>query len=697
MSDYIFSENEIERAFYDFVAAQGYEPDYKGWKADGERRTARLKSSADKRRESSAKARLYADKPANGWIYDYRRGEFIRWSYWESIGGDREKWEAYSAQLPSKEEQEAKRAAREQYEAWEKAEALRKAREAFALATPFNGTHEYLENKGVQAHEGLRRDSYGNLCVPMYRLPDMTNIVNYQRIAPDGGKYFAPDCSVDGAVYIIGWPRPDMPLGLAEGYATAASVYAATDIPIAVCFNCHNLTKAAANIRAYLKASDYFVFADNDRANAERPDLRRNHGMEAAEEARKALGVDAAHVIAPEAPEGENVDWNDRDALLSCEPEALRRELEDKIAYAGMTEAERIGRGYLNRLQPTTLELLHSLKADRGRGLDIGWTFFNAAGEEVPLICQALTLIGARTSGGKTLTLANIAARIALTRPDAHVLFLTLEEAHESVFYRVLSSYLAQSGRVPGHIGIAAIERAIDTDGASLGAPHDRDGRDIWDAITAGVAELSDRLLIADLIALPEAEKAGQAAALIGAFVDRCGAENAVICLDYIQLLRPDKQGSGDYRDFKRVMDVIKQLTRRKIAIFAGAQFNREAAKGAKDAANDPATEFTSTYAEQLREAGDLEQGAEIVLYCRADKGRRYMNYRVLKNRRGQRETTMSMPVDFARGFLDWSDQARDSFTGRGSVVIDYSAIMANDAAKKKRHGSGKAKPDGRL
>lgn len=144
-------------------------------------------------------------------------------------------------------------------------------------------------------------------------------------------------------------------------------------------------------------------------------------------------------------------------------------------------------------------------------------------------------------------------------------------------------------------------------------------------------------------------------------------------------------------------MDVIKQLTRRKIAIFAGAQFNREAAKGAKDAANDPATEFTSTYAEQLREAGDLEQGAEIVLYCRADKGRRYMNYRVLKNRRGQRETTMSMPVDFARGFLDWSDQARDSFTGRGSVVIDYSAIMANDAAKKKRHGSGKAKPDGRL
>lgn len=690
MSDYSFSENEIERAFYDFVAAQGYEPDYKGWKADGERRTARLKSSADKRRESSAKARLYADKPANGWIYDYRRGEFIRWSYWESIGGDREKWEAYSAQLPSKEEQEAKRAAREQYEAWEKAEALRKAREAFALATPFNGTHEYLENKGVQAHEGLRRDSYGNLCVPMYRLPDMTNIVNYQRIAPDGGKYFAPDCSVDGAVYIIGWPRPDMPLGLAEGYATAASVYAAIDIPIAVCFNCHNLTKAAANIRAYLKASDYFVFADNDRANAEREDLRCNHGMEAAEEARKALGVDAAHVIAPEAPEGENVDWNDRDAILSCEPGALRKELADKIAYARLSPEGKQGRADLDSLQPTTLELLHSLKADRGRGLAIGWTFFNAAGEEVPLICQALTLIGARTSGGKTLTLANIAARIALTRPDAHVLFLTLEEAHESVFYRVLSSYLAQSGQTDSNIGIRAIENAIDTGGYSLGAPDLQSGRDAWDAITAGITALESRLLIADLIALPDAEKAGRAAALIEAFVGRYGAENSVICLDYIQLLRPDTPGSGDYRDFKRVMDVIKRLTRKKIAIFAGAQFNREAAKGTKDAANDPETEFFNTYVEQLRESGDLEQGAEIVLYCRADKDGEYMNYRVLKNRRGQRETTMSMPVDFARGYLNWEDQAPNSFNGRSSA-LGYNAIVANAA---KRHGR---KAGGRL
>lgn len=657
MSDYIFSEREIEEAFYNFVAAQGYEPDYKGWKSDGERRTARLKAPADKGHESSVKARLYVDKPANGWIYDYRRDEYIRWNYWEAIKGDRGRLEAYIAQLPSKEEQDAKRAARKQFEQWEQEEAIRKAREKFALAQPFNGTHEYLEKKSVRAHEGVRRDTYGNLVIPIYRLPDMTQIVNYQRITPDGDKYFAPDCNVAGAVYIIGKPRPGVPLGLAEGYATAASVHEATGIPIAVCFNCHNLTKAATNIKAFLKASDYFIFADNDRGNEEREDLRRNHGMEAAREAAQALGVDEAHIIAPDAPEGENVDWNDRDALLSCEPGTLQRELADKIAYAGLTEEKRQGRADLDTLQPTTLELLHSLKADRGRGLNLGWDFFDGNGAKVPLICQALTLIGARTSGGKTLTLANIAARIVLTRTDAHVLFLTLEEAHESVFYRILSAYLAQAGHISEAVDIKAIERAIDTDGHSLGAPDSSDGREAWDAITAGIKTLEGRLLIADLIALPEAEKAGRAAALIAAFVDRYGAENAIICLDYIQLLRPDKPGSGDYRDFKKVMDVIKGLTRKKIAIFAGAQFNREAAKGTKDGAVDPETEFRNAYAEQLREAGDLEQGAEIVLYCRADKDGRFMNYRVLKNRRGQREITMSMPVDFARGALEWNRQ----------------------------------------
>ena len=153
----------------------------------------------------------------------------------DAIGGDRKKHEAYRAQLPSAEEQAAKQAAREQYEAWERDEAIRKAREKFDLAKPFNGTHEYLTRKGVQAHEGLRRDTYGNLVIPMYKLPNTAQIVNYQRIAPDGGKYFAPDCGVARAVYIIGRPRPDMPLGLAQGHETAASAYATSGYPIPVC------------------------------------------------------------------------------------------------------------------------------------------------------------------------------------------------------------------------------------------------------------------------------------------------------------------------------------------------------------------------------------------------------------------------------------------------------------------------------
>lgn len=654
MSDYIFSEDEIERAFYDFVAAQGYEPDRKGWKPDGNRRTARLKSSADKGHESSAKARLYIDKPANGWIYDYRRGEYIRWNYWETLQGDRAKLEAYKTALPTQEEQAAKKEAREKLEERERGEGIRKAREKFALAQPFNGMHEYLVRKGVQAHEGLRRDVHGNLVIPMYKLPGMKNIVNYQRIAPDGDKYFASNCSVDGAVYIIGRPRPDMPLGLAEGYATAASVHEATGIPIAVCFNCHNLTKAAANIKAYLKASDYFVFADNDRGNEVRADLRKNHGMEAAREAARALGVDAAHIIAPEAPEGENVDWNDREALLSCEPDALRREIERKIYKAGLKPKEREYVTELERLKPITEERLREIRENRGRGLDIGWTTYNARGEGMPLKLQGLTLLAARTSGGKTLSLSNIAARVMKRDPEAHILFISLEEAEESAYYRVLSSFMAQADGAASPTK-REIETALEM-GGERWAQYSQERRDKWASITAAMNYLAEHLLIADLMTVSDLDNVEKAAGLISAFYDQY-KEHAVICLDYIQILKPPKQGAGDYRDFKQVMYVLRKLIARKVNIIAAAQLNRDPARGA---ANDPVKEFKDAYCEQLREAADIEQAAEVILYCKIDNRDEetpYMNYRVLKNRRGVRNVTMSMQIDFSREALDWRQQ----------------------------------------
>ena len=663
MSDYSFSEYEIERAFYDFVAAQGYEPDYKNWKPDGVRRTARLKSSADKGHESSAKARLYVDKPAKGWIYDYRHDVYLRWNYLDAIGGDRKKHGAYRAQLPSAEEQAAKQAAREQYEAWERDEAIRKAREKFDLAKPFNGTHEYLTRKGVQAHEGLRRDTYGNLVIPMYKLPNTAQIVNYQRIAPDGGKYFAPDCGVAGAVYIIGRPRPDMPLGLAEGYATAASVYETTGIPIAVCFNCHNLKTAAKDIKEHIKAKDYFIFADNDRANAERPDLQRNHGMEAARKAIRELGKDEAHVIAPPAESGCNVDWNDRAGELKDAPEVLVEELRAKISYAEHDSAGREAINLLDSIKPITADRLREIKEQRGRGLDIGWIMYNARNEAIPLKFQGLVLLAARTSGGKTLSLANIAARAIKKDPDAHVLFISLEESEESVYYRILSSYIAQTA------GIASptkreIERSIDI--GEKWRTYSNDNRDKWNAITVSMNYLEEHILIADLITVPDLDNVAKTAELIKAFYERYG-EHAVICLDYIQILKPPKQGAGDYRDFKQVVNVLRGVIARKVNIFAGAQLNREPAKEAR---NDPVREFQEAYCEQLREAADIEQAAEVILYCRIDARdteNPYMNYRVLKNRRGIRDVTMSMRLDFSREAMDWGRQEfatlRDNFS----------------------------------
>ncbi len=104
-------------------------------------------------------------------------------------------------------------------------------------------------------------------------------------------------------------------------------------------------------------------------------------------------------------------------------------------------------------------------------------------------------------------------------------------------------------------------------------------------------------------------------------------------------------------------MYVLRKLIARKVNIIAAAQLNRDPARGA---ANDPVKEFKDAYCEQLREAADIEQAAEVILYCKIDNRDEetpYMNYRVLKNRRGVRNVTMSMQIDFSREALDWRQQ----------------------------------------
>lgn len=291
------------------------------------------------------------------------------------------------------------------------------------------------------------------------------------------------------------------------------------------------------------------------------------------------------------------------------------------------------------RIQAPSSERYHKIRSKAMRGLNIGWKMANND-ELTELYFRGLTVIAARTAGGKTFTLTNIAAK-ALEQENIHVLFITLEEPEDSIFLRILGAHIANKESAAA-AKIKDLSWQMDNDNGIFNSTY-------YDSLSI----FAQRLRIADLHTIPNLDRVNIAVEIMQRFVDTYGARNSVICLDYIQLLRPEYK-SGDWRDFKDVMSELKKIYASGTCLFAGAQLNREAARYTTE---DSAKEFLGTRCEQLREAADIEQAAEMIIFCKYDDAERRMNYRILKNRRGARELMMSMRAYFSHGCVDWKSQ----------------------------------------
>lgn len=144
------------------------------------------------------------------------------------------------------------------------------------------GTSPYLKQKQV-AGFGVRYCT-SELLVPLY--DNHEKLWNVQRINHQGGKYFTKEARVSGCFHLIG-DEEEMTLTdcllIAEGYATAASLYQATGYPVAVAFNSHNLKHVASAMRQRYQDKQLLICADDDSATATK--TGRNTGLEAARHA----------------------------------------------------------------------------------------------------------------------------------------------------------------------------------------------------------------------------------------------------------------------------------------------------------------------------------------------------------------------------------------------------------------------------
>lgn len=151
-------------------------------------------------------------------------------------------------------------------------------------ARPATDSHPYLRAKRVRA-VGLRqlRDA---LLVPLR--DERGKLWSLQFIQPDGGKRFLSGGRTRGCYFAIG--RPQDCLVIAEGYATAATVFEATGAATAVAFNAGNLLPVARLLRRKFPRLRIIIAADDDHATPGNP------GMAAAHAAADAVG---GEVVAP--------------------------------------------------------------------------------------------------------------------------------------------------------------------------------------------------------------------------------------------------------------------------------------------------------------------------------------------------------------------------------------------------------------
>lgn len=141
----------------------------------------------------------------------------------------------------------------------------------------------YADRKQILSH-GCKINGKGNLVIPLS--DRYGKIWNIQEIHADGFKPFLAGGRVSGCFYMIGQVQDEHQIiCIAEGFATAASIFEATGYTTIVAFNSGNMDKVGIEIRA-LHSQARLVYCTDDDSHSVPPDA----GLKAANKAVAATG-----------------------------------------------------------------------------------------------------------------------------------------------------------------------------------------------------------------------------------------------------------------------------------------------------------------------------------------------------------------------------------------------------------------------
>ncbi len=156
----------------------------------------------------------------------------------------------------------------------------RKELSAIIARCPPVANHEYLNMKGVKAH-GLLAGKNNELYIPFHDIDD--NFITVQRILPDGSKFLWSGCGKTGGfLKIVGDSRVIL---IAEGYATAASLFEATGYTCIMAIDAGNLSPVAKAIQLKHPRSAIIICCDNDQFKSS------NTGADKGKQILSSLGI----------------------------------------------------------------------------------------------------------------------------------------------------------------------------------------------------------------------------------------------------------------------------------------------------------------------------------------------------------------------------------------------------------------------
>lgn len=125
-----------------------------------------------------------------------------------------------------------------------------------------DASHPYLQRKKIDIH-GSRVTGDGRLMVPLYN-PD-GGLSSLQYISDDGGKLYHSGGQTGGCYWMIGTMDEPGPLYVAEGFATAATIYQTMERPCIVAYSASNLVPVTGHLRErYGAVQEIVIVADND-------------------------------------------------------------------------------------------------------------------------------------------------------------------------------------------------------------------------------------------------------------------------------------------------------------------------------------------------------------------------------------------------------------------------------------------------